>query len=111
LRELGSHTSFLNPLWYTGSLAIGAAFGLIGDKWNLGFLAETERQVEAHLDGHLDTLPESDSKSRAIVEQMKRDEVRHAEMAVAHGGVPLAAPVKLGMRLTARLMTGTAYRI
>ena len=111
LQELGSHTSFLNPFWYTGSLAIGAAVGLVGDKWNLGFLAETERQVEAHLDGHLDRLPEQDAKSRAIVELMKTDEIRHAETAIAHGGVELPPPAKAIMRLMAKVMTRTAYRI
>ncbi len=111
LGELGSHKSLLNPLWYTGSFALGALAGALGDKWNLGFLAETERQVEGHLNGHLDALPEQDARSRAIVEQMKADEVKHAETALAHGGAPLPLPVKLAMRLSAKVMTHTAYRI
>lgn len=109
LNELGSHKSYLNPFWYTGSLAIGMLAGALGDRWNLGFLAETERQVEGHLDGHLQRLPEQDVKSRAIIEQMKADEIRHAEMAIAHGGMELPLPVKLMMRLTAKVMTNTAY--
>ncbi len=111
LKELGSHKSALNPLWYAGALAIGMFAGALGDRWNLGFLAETERQVEGHLDGHLQRLPEQDAKSRAIVEQMKADEIRHAEMAIAHGGMELPLPVKLAMRLTAKVMTKTAYWI
>ena len=109
IRELGSHTSYLNPLLYTGSLAIGAFAGVLGDKWNLGFLAETEHQVEAHLGRHLDRLPEQDAKSRAIVEQMKQDEARHATTALAHGGAELPLPVKLGMKLSSKLMTKTTY--
>ncbi len=111
LEELGSHKSFLNPLWYTGSFALGALAGALGDKWNLGFLAETERQVEGHLDSHLGLLPEGDSKSRAIVEQMKMDEAKHADTAIAHGGAPLPAPVRGAMRLTAKVLTLAAYRI
>ncbi len=109
LRELGSHTSYLNPLLYTGSLAIGAFAGVLGDKWNLGFLAETEHQVEAHLARHLERLPAQDAKSRAIVEQMKQDEARHATTALEHGGAALPLPVKLGMKLSSKLMTKTAY--
>ncbi len=111
LKELGSHKSYLNPVWYTGSLAIGMLAGALGDKWNLGFLAETERQVEAHLQGHLDRLPPQDAKSRAVVEQMKIDEARHATTAIAHGGAELPLPVRLGMKLTSKLMTKTAYWI
>lgn len=111
IRELGSHKSFLNPVWYTGSLAIGAFAGLLGDKWNLGFLAETEHQVEKHLAGHLDRLPEADTKSRAIVEQMKEDEARHATTAIEHGGAELPAPVRGLMKLTSKMMTKTAYWI
>lgn len=107
--ELGGRLSLLNPVWYAGSLAIGAAAGLLGDKWNLGFLAETERQVEGHLHGHLDRLPEADAKSRAIVQQMKIDEARHAATALHHGAAELPPPVKLAMQLTAKVMTGTAY--
>ena len=109
LTELGSHKSYLNPLWYTGSFAIGVLAGALGDRWNLGFLAETERQVEGHLDGHLQRLPEQDAKSRAIVEQMKADEIRHAETAIAHGGAELPLPVKLAMKLTSKVMTQAAY--
>ncbi len=109
LTELGSHTSYLNPFWYTGAFAIGVLAGALGDRWNLGFLAETERQVEGHLDGHLQRLPEQDGKSRAIVEQMKADEIRHAETAIALGGAELPLPVKLAMKLAAKVMTQTAY--
>lgn len=109
LNELGSHKSYLNALWYTGSFAIGVLAGALGDRWNLGFLAETERQVEGHLDGHLQRLPEQDAKSRAIVEQMKADEIRHAETAIAHGGTELPLPVKLAMKLTSKVMTQAAY--
>lgn len=111
LAELGSHTSRLNPLWYSGSLAIGMLAGALGDQWNLGFLAETERQVEAHLQSHLERLPAQDAKSRAIVEQMKIDEARHATTAIAHGGAPLPLPVRLAMKLTSKVMTTLAYRI
>jgi ubiquinone biosynthesis monooxygenase Coq7 len=111
LTELGSHKSVLNPLWYAGSFTLGAIAGALGDKWNLGFLAETERQVEGHLNGHLEQLPEQDAKSRAIVEQMKADEVKHAETAIAHGGAPLALPVKLAMQATSKILTHTAYRV
>ena len=109
IRELGSHTSYLNPLWYTGSLAIGALAGALGDKWNLGFLAETENQVEQHLNGHLKRLPQADMKSRAIVEQMKTDEAQHASTALKYGGAALPQPVKLGMTLTSKFMTHSAY--
>lgn len=111
LNDLGSHKSFLNPLWYAGSFGLGVCAGALGDKWNLGFLAETERQVEGHLDSHLSLLPEQDAKSRAIVEQMKADEIRHAETAIEHGGAPLPMPVKLAMKLTSKVMTGLAYRV
>lgn len=109
LKELGSHKSYLNPVLYTGSLAIGMLAGALGDKWNLGFLAETERQVEAHLQGHLDRLPAQDGRSRAVVEQMKVDEAQHATTAIEHGGAELPLPVRLGMKLTSKLMTKTAY--
>ena len=109
--ELGGRKSLLNPLWFGGAFALGAAAGLLGDKWNLGFLAETERQVEAHLDGHLQQLPEADAKSRAVVEQMKTDEARHAQTAVDHGGAPLPSPVKWAMRLAADVMRQTASRV
>lgn len=111
MEELGGRESLLNPFWYAGSLAIGAVAGLLGDKWNLGFLAETERQVERHLDGHLQRLPEQDGKSRAIVTQMKTDEARHATTAIHHGAADLPGPVKLAMKLGSRVMTGVAYWI
>lgn len=111
LDELGSRKSLLNPLWYAGSFALGAFAGALGDKWNLGFLAETERQVEGHLDGHLDRLPEQDQKSRAIVEQMKTDEARHAQTALEYGGAELPGVVKRAMRLTSRVLTAAAYRV
>jgi ubiquinone biosynthesis monooxygenase Coq7 len=107
--ELGSHLSFLNPLWYTGSLALGAVAGVMGDKWNLGFLAETERQVGAHLQSHLDSLPSQDAKSRAVVQQMYEDEVSHADMAIELGGEELPLPVKLAMRGMSVVMTKTVY--
>jgi len=111
LEELGARKSLLNPFWYAGALAMGVVAGKLGDKWNLGFLAETERQVEAHLEGHLEHLPEADARSRAIVDQMKRDEAGHAETAVALGAADLPAPVRGAMRLASRVMTTTAYRI
>jgi len=109
--ELGGRASLLNPLWYAGSFALGAAAGFLGDKWNLGFLAETERQVEGHLEGHLDRLPAQDEESRAIVNEMKVDEARHARTAVDHGAAELPEPVKLAMKLGSRVMTRTAYWI
>ncbi len=111
IAELGGRKSLLNPLWYLGSLSMGVAAGALGDKWNLGFLAETERQVEAHLDGHLSSLPEQDVKSRAIVDQMRLDEIRHAEMALAHGAAELPRPIKLVMKYAAKIMTSAAYRL
>ncbi|MFN4340950.1 MAG: 2-polyprenyl-3-methyl-6-methoxy-1,4-benzoquinone monooxygenase [Azonexus sp.] len=110
IAELGGRKSLLNPLWYAGSLSLGVLAGALGDRWNLGFLAETERQVEAHLDGHLQALPAQDVKSRAIVDQMRLDEIRHAEMAIAHGATELPGVVKRAMRLAAKVMTSTAYR-
>ena len=109
VHELGGHLSVLDPFWYTGSLAIGAAAGLLGDRWNLGFLAETERQVGDHLQSHLDQLPPQDEKSRAIVAQMYTDETGHADMAAALGGAELPQPVKLAMKLNSRVMTGASY--
>lgn len=109
VHELGGHLSLLNPLWYTSSLAIGACAGLLGDKWNLGFLAETERQVGSHLQSHLASLPEQDEKSRAVVQQMYVDETQHSEMAVQLGGAELPLPVKLAMRVSGKVMTRTAY--
>jgi len=109
--ELGGRVSVLNPFFYAGSFAIGAISGLLGDKWNMGFLAETERQVEGHLDGHLEQLPVQDEKSRAIVAQMKEDEARHASTALAHGAAELPEPVKQAMRISSRLMTVSTYRL
>lgn len=109
ITELGGRKSLLNPLWYAGSFAIGATAGLLGDKWNLGFLAETEHQVVRHLEGHLQRLPEADQKSRAIVAQMRDDEARHAASAQRHGGAELPAPVRAAMQLSSRVMTGTAF--
>jgi len=109
--ELGGRVSVLNPFFYAGSFAIGALSGLLGDKWSMGFLAETERQVEGHLDSHLEQLPAQDEKSRAIVAQMKEDEARHANMALAHGAAELPASVKQAMRISSRLMTVSTYRV
>lgn len=111
VHELGGHLSMLNPFWYTASLAIGAFVGLLGDKWNLGFLSETEQQVGSHLQSHLDKLPAQDEKSRAIVAQMYADEMGHADMAVALGGVPLPKPVQMAMKLNGKVMTSAAYRV
>lgn len=109
IQELGGRVSWLNPLFYAGAFTAGAFSGLLGDKWNLGFLAETERQVEGHLDSHLDQLPEQDSKSRAIVAQMKDDEARHAQTAVSEGAAELPVPVRRAMNLSSRIMTGATY--
>jgi ubiquinone biosynthesis monooxygenase Coq7 len=111
INELGGRKSLLNPLWFGGAFGIGVVAGLLGDKWNLGFLAETERQVEAHLDGHLQKLPEADARSRAVVEQMKIDEAKHAQTAVDHGGAPLPSPVKWVMQRAADVMRKTASRV
>jgi ubiquinone biosynthesis monooxygenase Coq7 len=109
IKELGSRKSLLNPLWYLGALSLGALAGKVGDAWSLGFLAETERQVEAHLDHHLAELPKQDAKSLAIVQQMKIDEISHAEAAVGLGAQEMPAGVKTAMRLAASVMTRTAY--
>lgn len=109
--ELGGRKSLLNPLWYSGSLAIGMLAGAFGDRWNLGFLAETERQVEAHLSSHLDRLPADDQRSRAIVAQMRDDEVSHANTAVALGAHDLPSPVKAAMKMASQVMTTLAHRI
>jgi len=111
IAELGGRLSVLNPLWYAGSLALGFVAGKFGDQWNLGFLAETEHQVERHLQGHLDRLSQSDTRTRAIVEQMKRDEAGHADTARRLGARDLPAPAKGAMRLAARAMTATSYWI
>ena len=109
--ELGGRLSLLNPLWYAGSLALGYAAGRFGTRWNLGVLAETERQVEAHLDGHLERLAPQDAKTRAIVAQMKQDESAHARTAYALGAAELPEPVKRAMRASARVMTQVSYRV
>jgi len=111
LDELGSHKSLLNPLWYTWSFGLGAAAGLAGDKWSLGFVAETEHQVVRHLDEHLGQLPSQDARSRAILEQMKEDESHHATTALEAGGAELPEPIKQAMKFTSKIMTTTAYRI
>ena len=111
IAELGGRKSLLNPLWYGGALAIGMLAGRFGDRWNLGFLAETERQVEHHLKGHLDTLPLADLRSRAIVEQMKVDEAEHADTAVRLGAHDLPAPAKAVMKAAAQVMTTLTYRL
>ncbi len=111
IRELGGRPTLLGPLWYTGSLAIGITAGVLGDKWNLGFLEETEHQVGAHLDSHLRQLPEQDAKSRAIVQQMRDDELRHADMAHNFGAASLPKPIKRLMTLSAKAMTASAYRL
>ena len=111
IRELGGRPSLLNPLWYAGSLAIGAAAGAIGDRWNLAFLAETERQVEEHLSGHLAELPAADGRTRAVVEGMRRDEAGHRDSALRLGAGELPAPAKTLMRLASKVMTTLAYRV
>ncbi len=109
LRELDDRKSLLNPLWYGGAFAIGAGAGLAGDKWSLGFVAETEYQVCAHLESHLQQIPADDRKSRAILEQMKEDEMRHATTALEGGGAKLPKPIRLAMKLTSKLMTRSVY--
>ncbi len=111
LAELNDRASWLNPVWYAGSFAIGLAAGLAGDRTNLGFVVETERQVEEHLTGHMEDLPPADMKSRAIVEQMRDDEARHGAMAQAAGAIDLPLPVKGLMRVAASVMKTLAYRI
>ena len=111
IRELGGRPSLLNPLWYAGSLAMGVAAGALGDKWNLAFLAETERQVEEHLSGHLDKLPPSDGRTRAVVEAMRADEAKHRDTAVSLGAAEFPRPVKEAMRFAAKVMTTVAYRV
>ena len=111
LTELGSRPSLLGPAWYLGSFCIGTCAGLFGDRWGLGFVAETERQVVQHLEGHLRELPEADRRSRAVLQQMKEDEGRHATAAMESGGRELPEPVKSLMALASRVMTGTAYWI
>jgi ubiquinone biosynthesis monooxygenase Coq7 len=111
LEALESRPSLLNPLWYAGALAIGFAAGRLGDRVSLGFMAETERQVELHLDGHLTTLPEGDHESRAIVEQMRVDEAAHGKAATDAGGIELPFPARALMRAASKIMTRTAYHV
>ncbi len=111
LAELGDRPSLLNPLWYAGAFAIGLAAGRAGDAWSLGFVVETERQVEQHLAGHLDRLPAGDAASRAIVAQMQADEARHADEALQAGAATIPAPLRLLMRAAAKVMTVTAHRL
>ena len=111
LEELGSAPSRLDPLWYAGSLAIGAGAGLAGDRWSLGFVVETERQVVEHLDDHLSRLPAGDRRSRALLQRMRADEQRHATRAHAAGGAALPRIVRRAMRAASKIMTGTAYRV
>jgi ubiquinone biosynthesis monooxygenase Coq7 len=109
IEELGEDVSKLSPFWYAGAFAIGAASGILGDKWSLGFIAETERQVCEHLESHLGSLPQEDAKSRAIVEQMRDEEAEHGESAIVAGAADLPAPIKRLMQVTAKVMTKTAY--
>jgi 3-demethoxyubiquinol 3-hydroxylase len=111
IRELGGRLSLLNPLWYAGAFAIGAVAGALGDRWNLAFLAETERQVEEHLGGHLEELPPEDRRTRAVVEAMQADEARHRASAIELGAAELPEPVKRAMRLASKVMTTVAYRV
>ena len=109
LQSLGSHTSYLNPLWFAGSFALGVTAGLIGDRWSLGFVAETENQVVRHLNSHLKELPLNDTQSRAIVSQMREDESKHATTALAAGGSDLPSPIKFAMTAMSKVMTSIAY--
>ena len=109
IQELGEEPSRLSPVWYAGAYTIGAVSGILGDKWSLGFIAETERQVVEHLDKHLDGLPREDARSRAIVEQMRDEEAEHGEKAIEAGAADLPPPVKTLMRFAAKFMTRTAY--
>ncbi len=109
IRELGEEPSKLSPVWYAGAYAIGVVSGILGDKWSLGFIAETERQVIEHLESHLDGLPAEDARSRAIVEQMRDEEAEHGQKAIDAGAADLPGPVKRLMRLSAKVMTRTAY--
>jgi ubiquinone biosynthesis monooxygenase Coq7 len=111
LRELGSRPSLLDPAWYAASFGLGMVSGLAGDRWSMGFLAETEAQVERHLEGHLEHLPATDERSRAVVEQMREDENRHGRMGRGLGGRELPLPVKAAMRLCSKVMTRTAYYV
>jgi 3-demethoxyubiquinol 3-hydroxylase len=109
VQALGGRTSVLSPIFYAGAWTLGVASGLAGDKWSMGFLVETERQVEAHLDEHLARLPARDAVSRAIVMQMREDEIAHGDTGEANGAMPLPAPIKAAMRLSSKVMTSTTY--
>ena len=109
IEELGGRTSLLSPLFYAGAWTMGVASSLAGDKWSMGFLVETERQVEAHLDRHLEKLPAADSRTRAVIEQMRADEIEHGNTGLAAGATTLPPPVKAAMRATSRVMTATTY--
>lgn len=111
IEQLKTHTSYLNPVWYLGSFALGITAGLAGDKWSLGFLAETEKQVVEHLESHLERLPEEDTASRAVIKQMAIDEAKHAEMAEDSGAADLPTPVKHLMRATAKIMTTLSEKV
>ena len=111
IAELGGRTSLLNPFWYAGSFVLGAAAGALGDRWSLAFLAETEHQVEEHLAGHLRRLPADDARTRAVVEAMRVDEMKHRDSAIALGAAELPAAAKAAMRVMARVMTTVSYRI
>ena len=111
LHDLGARPSILDPMWYAGSFALGMVSGLAGDRWSMGFLAETEAQVERHLEGHLATLPADDLRSRAIVNQMRADEARHGSMGRSLGAADLPLPVKAAMGVASKVMTGTAYYV
>ena len=111
IRELQGRPSLLNPLWYAGAFALGAAAGVLGDRWNLAFLAETERQVEEHLTGHLAVLPQEDRRTRAVVEAMREDEARHRQTAISLGAAELPPLAKRAMRLASKVMTTLAYRV
>jgi 3-demethoxyubiquinol 3-hydroxylase len=111
IRELGGRPSLLNPLWYAGSFALGVAAGALGDRWNLAFLAETERQVEEHLAGHLKVLDPDDLRTRELVAAMQADEASHREMALGLGAAELPEPVKMAMRLASKVMTTVSYRV
>jgi 3-demethoxyubiquinol 3-hydroxylase len=111
INELGGRKSLLNPIWYAGSFTLGAVAGALGDKWNLGFLEETEQQVSAHLQNHLDQLDESDIKTRTIINKMQAEEILHANNANQLGASELPAPIKTGMKIASKVMTKTAYYI
>ncbi|SNR89735.1 ubiquinone biosynthesis monooxygenase Coq7 [Methylobacillus rhizosphaerae] len=111
IKELGGRTSLLTPLFYGGSFGLGLLAGSLGDRWSLGFVAETEHQVGKHLAHHLKILPAQDQKSRAIISQMQKDEASHAQQAITHGAIPLPFPVKAGMRILSTIMTTTTYHL